>query len=157
MAQWLNRLALGLLALLGVVSLMVGLFVRYGTLAAVGRSASRPSGGADLTYEALRLHQAELDRLVADVRARFAAKQDAVRSLLEGKSRLTETLAHFRRLSTSRLVDGNALTEEAVCRDVVIHAEYLHRDRPQEEAAAAVASLETQVREHLAGRARPGK
>jgi hypothetical protein len=157
MAQWSNRLALGLLALLGVASLMVSLYVRYGTFAAVGRSASKPSGGAVLPFEVIRLQGEELDRVVADVRARFAAKQDAAKALLEGRSRLKETLALFRRLSTSHLVDGNALSEEAVCRDVIVHAEYLHHEKPDEEIAAALAPLRAQVREHLAGRARPGK
>src|SRR5262249_32698208 len=91
----------------------------------------------------------ELDRAVARVRARFAAKQPAVQALLEGRSGLEQTFLLFRKLNAPKVVAGGRPSEEAVCRDGVLHAEDLLRGRPGGGAAAALPPSRRWLEEHL--------
>jgi hypothetical protein len=91
----------------------------------------------------------ELDRLVIEARARFCAKQEEVQALLDGKSTLRQAVARFRELSTSHLVDGNALSEKQLCEDLLDHAGYLHRHQDDDEIEAELSPLRQDIREHL--------
>ena len=151
MARWTNRFVLRLLLSLAAAALLLGLLARGGALSSRRPSSASASARADWPLEAESLLEMELDRILADVRARFAAKQQAVQDLLAGRATLADTLALFRKLNTSHLVDGEKLSEESICGDVLIHADYLYRDHA-EGASGALASLREQVRKHLAGR-----
>ncbi len=133
-----KRPALQLLVPL-LTALTLGLLWRCGGFAPPPDGSARPG------------ETSSVDDIVADMRRRFAAKQEVVRELLAGRSTLKQAVAYFRRHSTSHLVDGAKLSEESVCGDVLIHAEYLLRENPPG-TPEALASLHRQVRDHLAGR-----
>jgi hypothetical protein len=152
MARWTNRLVLRLLLPLLAAALMLALLARPGLLRPEAPS-SPPSPRAHLPLEAERLLELELERMLAEVRARFAAKQKATRDLLEGRATLRQAVRRFREIGSAPLLDGSPTPDEATVCDVVLaHAELLLRDRPEGEATAALATLREQVRDHLAER-----
>jgi hypothetical protein len=149
MAQWSNRLTLGLLALLGVASLMVGLLARFGLPAPRGSRPLTPSRVAEHFLESEQMHARELDRVWLEVRARYLAKQEAARLLLAGRCTLAEAVTRFRQINTSALIDAGVMSEEGLCRELLHHAATVLHNQGQGHAEATRALLEAKVAEHL--------
>ncbi len=140
-----SRLRLWLVAAALILAGMA--YLDWNSSRGTGTSFVKMILGSPLEKEEAR--ERELDRLLIEGRARFSAKQEEVRALLDGKSTLRQAIARFRELSTSHLVDGNALSERQLCEDLLDHAGYLHRHQDDHEIEAELSSLRQDIREHL--------
>jgi hypothetical protein len=102
--------------------------------------------------EEARLRGRELDRALAAVNARSAAKKEAVARLLGGRATLRQTIACFREIGSAPLLDGSTTPgDDVVCDALVAYAELLLLRRPEGARRLALADLRRQVRDYLPG------
>ena len=139
MARWFARPPLRAPALLLACASAVVLLMR-------GTAEPEPARPADLSLRDARSNGEELDRAVAQMRARFAAKQKAAAELLDGRITPRQAVLRFREIGSSARVDPAQLTDETLLNDVFIHAELLLRDRPDAAVESALAELRRRAR-----------
>jgi len=149
MARWLARPILrAVLVLVAISAASVLLKITPGRLPTpAGRGDSQAS---QLFLRSEARNAQELDHAIDEMRARFAAKQEAVKRLLAGESSLAETIAGFRVINSSYLVNGSQPSKETLCRDVLVHVRYLLRQYDDDKVDAALADLQRQIASQLA-------
>ncbi len=106
----------------------------------------RAARRAELSLQEEQRNRQEIDTQIDSMQARFAAKQEAVAGLLEGKDTARETLRRFREIGSSLSVKDEQLTEETLLRDILIHAEIRLEGRPEAAISSAVATVRRQIK-----------